>query len=376
MAKLLNRLRRNSFLVLLITFGLISIVILFVMPSVQTGQLLNATSTTKTPVTRTLPEKELIELKNEIRKTWAQILTGSFFFITAYLTWQNLREADEANITDRFTKAIDQLDGNKPPMVRLGAIYALIRIAKDSDDDRQAVAEILTEYIRQRMPSYPSSATATFTELVKGISNTDETSLQTDLPPDIQAALRIFKTDVGYSPRFDGLDLRGVIFSDLHLENATFIGTCLEDVQMQSANLKGANFRGAHLSGAHLEGANLRFADLVDAVLEKAFLNNANLNEAVLTQAKAKGAHLYSANLHDARLNSADLQEAKLRGAFIKGSIWRATKLEGADLSHAWGKSKEDIVAESATSSDKITFTPPSLRKHVVNLVLYMISLK
>jgi hypothetical protein len=49
----------------------------------------------------------------------------------------------EQQITERFTRAIDQL-GNDKLSVKLGGIYALERIAKDSPKDHWQVMEVLT----------------------------------------------------------------------------------------------------------------------------------------------------------------------------------------------------------------------------------------
>jgi hypothetical protein len=56
-----------------------------------------------------------------------------------------------------FTRAIDQLgavdkDGNPVIEIRLGAIYALERIAYESDQDYWAIIEILTSYVRKNSP--------------------------------------------------------------------------------------------------------------------------------------------------------------------------------------------------------------------------------
>jgi hypothetical protein len=61
-------------------------------------------------------------------------------------------------ITERFTRAIDQL-GNESLDVRLGVIYALERIAKDSRHDHPQVVEILTAYIREHAPWPPKTQT-------------------------------------------------------------------------------------------------------------------------------------------------------------------------------------------------------------------------
>src|SRR5579871_5378315 len=108
------------------------------------------------------PEKRLT-LENELRKTLTQIVLSIFGLFILYFTWQRARAGDktvqimeQGHITDRYTKAIEQLgklDGDKPNIeVRLGAIYALERIARDSPRDHWTIMEVLTAYVRQNAP--------------------------------------------------------------------------------------------------------------------------------------------------------------------------------------------------------------------------------
>jgi hypothetical protein len=74
-----------------------------------------------------------------------------------YFTWRNLRVAHEGQITNRYTQAIGQLgaelkDGAPNLEVRLGAIYVLERIAKDSPRDYATIFDVLTAYVRQNAP--------------------------------------------------------------------------------------------------------------------------------------------------------------------------------------------------------------------------------
>ena len=61
----------------------------------------------------------------------------------------NRKLSEQAQITERFTRAVEQL-GHKKRAVRLGAIYALERIAKDSGRDFETVIETLAAYVRQQ----------------------------------------------------------------------------------------------------------------------------------------------------------------------------------------------------------------------------------
>ena len=51
-------------------------------------------------------------------------------------------------MTDRYTKAIEQLGSDKLD-VRIGGIYALERVARDSARDHPTVMEVLTAFIRE-----------------------------------------------------------------------------------------------------------------------------------------------------------------------------------------------------------------------------------
>ncbi|MEH2069560.1 MAG: hypothetical protein V7K47_15585 [Nostoc sp.] len=64
---------------------------------------------------------------------------------------QNAQAAQDKQITERFAKAIEQL-GNEKIETRLGAIYTLERIAKDSKDDRWTIMEVLTAFVRENAP--------------------------------------------------------------------------------------------------------------------------------------------------------------------------------------------------------------------------------
>ena len=66
-------------------------------------------------------------------------------------TWlreRTVQIAQEGQITERFARAIGQL-GDTKLEVRLGGIYALERIARDSTRDHWTIMEVLTAYVRE-----------------------------------------------------------------------------------------------------------------------------------------------------------------------------------------------------------------------------------
>jgi hypothetical protein len=116
-----------------------------------------------------LEPKDRISLENDLRAnriqviaTVVQALGGIAVLIGIYFAWANLkttqigqaetlRLTNEGQITDRFTKAIDQL-GSPKLELRLGGIYALERIARDSEKDHWPIMEVLTTFIRVHAP--------------------------------------------------------------------------------------------------------------------------------------------------------------------------------------------------------------------------------
>src|SRR5215208_1469332 len=73
----------------------------------------------------------------------AQIAGGAALLVGLYFTWRTVQINQEGQVTERFTKAIDQLGAgegsDKRLEVRLGGIYALGRIARDSEKDYEPI---------------------------------------------------------------------------------------------------------------------------------------------------------------------------------------------------------------------------------------------
>jgi hypothetical protein len=73
---------------------------------------------------------------------------GLFAAGALVFTVRNFALSREGQVTDRYTKAITQL-GDEKLDVRIGGIYALERVARDSARDHPTVMEVLTTFIRE-----------------------------------------------------------------------------------------------------------------------------------------------------------------------------------------------------------------------------------
>jgi len=74
---------------------------------------------------------------------------GLFAVGALVYTARNFSLARQGQVTDRYTKAIEQLGSDKGLDVRIGGIYALERIARDSPRDHPTIMEVLAAFIRE-----------------------------------------------------------------------------------------------------------------------------------------------------------------------------------------------------------------------------------
>jgi len=116
------------------------------------------------PKDRLALQRDLIEYTIDSRtRSWtllAQIVGAVVLALGGFFTWRNLRVAQEGQITNRFTQAIGQLgaiEDDKPNLVvRLGGIYALERIARDSERDFPAIVRVLDAYLEDMRSDSPT----------------------------------------------------------------------------------------------------------------------------------------------------------------------------------------------------------------------------
>jgi hypothetical protein len=205
------------------------------------------------------------------------------------ITARTFEVAERGQLTDRYSKAIEQL-GSETLDVRLGGIYALEQIATDSPRtrDQATIVEVLSAFVRVHSdPIYQ------YKTVQPNATNSDElfaeaaTYVEKRMKPplDVQAAVTV----LGRLP-----PLEGVARGDLQ-------GAWLAHSNIDGANLTGAQLNGANLTGVQLNGANLTGTQLVEVNLTGAWLHGANLT----------GAQLHGVNLTDALLFRVDLTGAK-----------------------------------------------------------------
>ncbi len=175
--------------------------------------------------------------------------------------------------------------------VRVGAIYALERIAQDSPRDHIQIMEILTSYIRENAP-------------VAGLEPSDEPFSAARPRSDVQAALDVIGRRAPES---------------IELEHSKKYRLDLREVDLSGANFSQGNFEGALLFRSRLEASNFRSANLGAARLQGCLLNFANFSDA----------NLLGAIIDDARISSLDGWNASITLA----ANMRGLSMAGSDLS-------------------------------------------
>jgi uncharacterized protein YjbI with pentapeptide repeats len=222
-------------------------------------------------------------------------------FTVGFLNFRTQRRqlalAVSSQMTDRFTKAIDQL-GSENTAVRIGGIFALERIARDSLRDEsaqytlQSIAYTLATFIRDSQPR-------------AGVQESTYVKRLKVRAPDVQAAVTVLCRSPVCDNRVNASndELLNLDRADLRID--------LSRTDLRRASLSGARLDGANLWGSRLEGANLRHAQLRCAGLSDSYVGRVNPKN----EGSKYGADLSWADLTDAYLyNVRGLNEAKREG--------------------------------------------------------------
>ena len=206
------------------------------------------------------------EARGRLLTLGAGLFAGAAFLVAA----RALVLLRRGQVNDRYTKAIEQL-GSTELDVRIGGIYALEGVARDSARDRATVMEVLTAFVREHSreqwppPDSPRTTWITW----RGRFRTSGRQQERFTRPDVQAAVAVLgrreaRHDI-QPIRLNGADLTG-------------------------ADLIDANLGGADLTEATLAGADLGSADLTRARLFRTDFTRADLGAATLTEATLTGA--------------------------------------------------------------------------------------
>ncbi|MBT2446223.1 pentapeptide repeat-containing protein [Streptomyces sp. ISL-43] len=156
-------------------------------------------------------------------------------------TWKSITQvnseqalAREEQITERYTAAVENLGNKGSEDVRLGGVYALQRLMKDSPRDQATVIDVLSSFLRSHSKK-PKPGDG-----------------KTRLNSDVTAALTVLTSR---DSRNDGTTRVDLFEADL--PRAKLAGGDLSNANLDRTDLHNANLRGALLYDATLGGADL-----------------------------------------------------------------------------------------------------------------------
>lgn len=269
------------------------------------------------------------------------IFTAPLLFWRSYTAHQQAetarRQADTAeqgHITERFTKAIEQLGATREteaptasgPMrretrpaleIRLGAIYALERIAQDSLRDHWMIMETLQAYIRHNRPV---------------VEDDEDDNGEVHAPPreDVQAALTVIARRTARGRDYEKKHGLLVDWSQLNACGAKLSRSIQSPDNFHMARFSGIELREANLSNSVFTHANLRNADLYKSDLSQSDLAYAKMSDSALILA-----NFDSSSMPYVNMDNASGMEATFRGANLGLASIRAVSFGGSDFCNA-----------------------------------------
>jgi hypothetical protein len=219
-----------------------------------------------------------------------------------FVVWRTKVEADQARIaqermvTDRFSKAVDQLgavrrvprihsgsgtdvrsnwEEEQPTIeVRLGGLYTLQRLMDDSLSDHFRIAKTLCSYIR-----------------INSTRQVDDDTSTRQPDVDIQTAMNILGERSYERCLREFNNLVSLRLTDSVLRNSNLNGLRFPFVDFEKSNLSGAKLRHTDLRQAWLEWTKLQFADFHGCILDRSALRGADLSDTNITQEMIDSAH-------------------------------------------------------------------------------------
>ncbi|MCW2547668.1 MAG: hypothetical protein JWN96_2128, partial [Mycobacterium sp.] len=184
----------------------------------------------------------------------ASIATAFTAVAALFFSAQSLRStqnqyalSEQGQLSERFSKSIEQLGSDKTD-VKLGGIYSLEKLARDSQSDGPVVFEVLSAYVRTHGGQPAPGQQVTRCPQIRTTA------------VDIQAALTVIGRRAHPAVRRQGIDLSKTEWGYTHRDDQRIdlSRAALHDANLDGAYLAGVDLRETDLSCVEMSGANLR----------------------------------------------------------------------------------------------------------------------
>ena len=233
---------------------------------------------------------------------------------SAEATRKNAELAEKGLITDRLTRAIEQIAHEKP-YVRVGGIRGLEQIADTQEEERMKIAHILASFIRtQAVKNYEENKLMT----------KEEFDAHREKRLDIEIAVTALSRIASKLEKQKQFEQHSENKYDLcSLENLDLRGLRFEGVDLSEFGLEGTDFSGAWLRRVNLTGAHLfkPFGiKVLRAIFFKAHLDNVDFTRAYLNHVIFTEAYLTATKFDKAVLQNVILDESVVNGTHFECS--------------------------------------------------------
>ena len=238
-------------------------------------------------------------------------------------------KTEQGQRQERLRNAIEHL-GHKSDSVRIGGAYELFHLAKDTEELRQTVLDILCAHIRQ------TTGESEYRETHKSNPSEEVQSLLTLL---FVQEHEVFK---GCHINLQGSWLNGADLREVRLEDAVLVEVNLQEANLDKARLKNARLDKAELKNARLYKAQMQGAVLTEAQMQGAMIAWAQMQRAELIRTQMQGAmiawtQMQGVELYRAQMQGAILEKTQMQGAVLirtqmQGTVLTETQMQGAVL--------------------------------------------
>ncbi|MEH0441555.1 pentapeptide repeat-containing protein [Streptomyces scabiei] len=261
----------------------------------------------------------------------AAVVAGLGLMYT-HLNLQHTRDRDreqaeltlEGQVTERYVEAIKLL-GSDNETERLGGIYALERIMKDSEKDHWTVVEVLASFVRNHCERQDD------THIVE--ADGEHGTLTVSNPPtrDGVVAFEVLcrRPD---RPEAHRVDLRNVTLHEVHIEGGRLQDFDLSEADLRNATFIDCNLESARLNRAVLEEATLATCNLSKVTFDGASLAGARLHNVSLEKTSFRSAQMARTRIDEASMEQADLREAEIADVLFSDVSMHEARFEGATL--------------------------------------------
>ncbi len=237
-----------------------------------------------------------------------------------------------------FTETVPNLE------VRLGAIYALERIAQDSERDHVQIMEILCAYVRENSGredlNLPIGEPTPYQWVHWASPNLQTSRLDVDAALTVvgrrSEARKQHERERGYRPEFEEVTLHAKVIRRADLTGADFFSAQMQGIMIGHMKLNGARFRLAQLQAATFISTEFKGTDFTNAKLDGAFIRGSEMD----AETKFEGASLEGVALHRVDLTKVKQVAEHLEVTFGDGSV---TLPEGCDRPTHWPKRELEL---------------------------------